>query len=97
MKPGDRVFIVVRRKKVAWGIVKAVEPQDIYVAIEGDESRIHPYSPSNVRKTRAGMKPGDTGDVGIHHQAWETMPLDSVESFRDHAKGWLGDKTELSH
>lgn len=36
-----------------------------------------------------------TKDAGDRREAWESMSLESVEEFTDHAKAWLRDRSEL--
>jgi hypothetical protein len=35
-------------------------------------------------------------EISMHHRAGESLTLASLEAFRDAAKSWLGDKSELS-
>lgn len=108
LKIGDTVIIRIARKTVGWGIVAEVTANDVYVAFEGSNENIVPYGHSNVHKKRKGMQPGDgratkavlhnllDKDAGYMTPVYRRLLYLNLEAFKASAKGWLGEKSELS-
>lgn len=108
LKIDDTVIIRIGRETLGWGIVTEVTPEDVYVALEGNDQNIVPYSHSHVQRKRRDMQPGDgratkavahnllDKDAAFRTPVYERLVYTDLESFTASAKRWLGDKSELS-